>query len=447
MASTHPKVVHEVAGRTLVSWVIESVAPLHPDSLVVVVGHGADEVRRVLPAGTRTALQEPQLGTGHAVKVALDELGPIDPGDIVVVLYGDTPMLGAGLVRDLADLDDSEALRMVSVELEDPTGYGRVLRHGTGRVVGVVEERDGTPEQLAIREANAGLYAVRAHKLAESLEKVTADNDQGEYYLTDVVGILAAAGETLVAVKSTPEEVAGINSQDQLAESQAAKRSEINQRLMESGVWMLDPERVYVDASVTVEPGARIYPGVHLEGDTTVAAGAQVGPDTFVVDSSIGPGATVWYSVLRSAVVGEDCVVGPYASLRPGTVMEKGSKAGTFVETKNTTLGESAKAPHLSYLGDATVGARANIGAGSITCNYDGYHKHETVIGEDAFIGSDTMLVAPVRIGDRAITGAGSVITKDVADDSLALERGQQVEIPGYSERRKARETASEAEA
>lgn len=447
MASTKPKVAHEVAGRSLVDWVIGSVRGVEPESLVVVVGHGAEEVSRVLPAGTRTALQEPQLGTGHAVKVALEELGKMDPDDVVVVLYGDTPMLSADLVRELADLAEGETLRMVSVEMDDPTGYGRLLRDASGKVTGVVEQRDGTADQLAITEANAGLYAVRAHKLAESLEKVTADNHQGEYYLTDVVGILAAAGETLVAVKGSPEEVAGINSQDQLAEAQAAKRREINQRLMESGVWMLDPERVYVDATVTVEPGARLYPGVHLEGDTKVAAGAQVGPDSFVVDSSIGPGATVWYSVLRSAVVGEDCTVGPYASLRPGTVLEKGAKAGTFVETKNTTLGEGAKAPHLSYLGDATVGPRANVGAGSITCNYDGYQKHETVIGEDAFIGSDTMLVAPVTIGNRAITGAGSVITEDVADDALALERGQQVEIPGYSERRKARETAAEAEA
>ena len=447
MFSSVPKVAHEVAGRPLIRWVIDSVAPLEPHSLVVVVGHGANQVRQVLPEGTTTALQEQQLGTGHATRVALEALGTVATDDVVVILYGDTPMLGRDLITDLSRLDDGEALRMVTAEADDPTGYGRILRDPDGRVTGVVEQRDASPEELEITEVNAGIYAVRAGKLAESLEQITADNHQGEYYLTDVVGILAGAGENLVAVKGSPEEVAGINSQDQLAEAQAAARREINRRLMESGVWMLDPERVYVDATVTVEPGARLYPGVHLEGDTYVAAGAQVGPDTFVVDSKIGPNATVWYSVLRSAVVGEDCMVGPYASLRPGTVLEKGSKAGTFVETKNTTLGEGAKAPHLSYLGDATVGARSNIGAGTITCNYDGYHKHETVIGEDAFIGSDTMLVAPVTIGDRAITGAGSVITKDVPDDALALERGKQTEIPGYAERRKARETASEAEA
>lgn len=447
MFSPMPKVAQEVAGRPLVRWVIDAAAALEPDSVVVVVGHGADRVREVLPPRVRTAFQEEQLGTGHATGVALAELGELDPHDVVVILYGDTPMLGSELISELASLEADEALRMVTADLDDPSGYGRVLRDDNGNVVGVVEDRDATEEQKAIREVNAGIYAVRAGKLAESLGQVTADNRQGEYYLTDVVGILAASGNKLVAVKGSPEEVAGINSQDQLAEAQAAKRREINQRLMESGVWMLDPERTYIDVTVTVEPGARIYPGVHLEGETTVAAGAQVGPDVFAVDSTIGANATVWYSVLRSAVVGEECVVGPYASLRPGTVMEKGSKIGTFVETKNTTLAEGAKAPHLSYLGDATVGARANIGAGSITCNYDGYDKYETVIGEEAFIGSDTMLVAPVTIGDRAITGAGSVITKDVPDDALAVERGDQKEIPGYAERRRARKTAAEAEA
>lgn len=447
MFSPLPKVAQEVAGRPLVRWVIDAVRPLQPDSLVVVVGHGADQVRAALPEGTTTAFQEEQLGTGHATQVALAELGEPDPDDVVVVLYGDTPMLGSDLIRELASLDGGEVLRMVTADLEDPAGYGRILRDEEGFVVGVVEDRDATEEQRAITEVNAGIYAVRAGKLAESLRQVKADNRQGEYYLTDVVGILAAAGHKLMAVRGTPEEVAGINSQDQLAEAQAAKRREINQRLMESGVWMLDPERTYIDATVEIEPGARIYPGVYLQGETRVAAGAQVGPDVFAVDSTIGPNATVWYAVLRSAAVGEECTVGPYASLRPGTVMEKGSKVGTFVETKKTTLGEGAKAPHLSYLGDATVGARSNIGAGTITCNFDGYHKYETVIGEDAFIGSDTMLVAPVSIGNRAITGAGSVITEDVPDDALALERSEQTQIPGYAEKRKARKTAPEAEA
>jgi bifunctional UDP-N-acetylglucosamine pyrophosphorylase/glucosamine-1-phosphate N-acetyltransferase len=275
---------------------------------------------------------------------------------------------------------------------------------------------------------------------------VDAENSQGEYYLTDVVGILASKGDRLEAVKASAEEVSGINSQDQLADAGRELRRRINQSLMESGVWMLDPERTYIDETVTVEPGARIYPDVYLEGSTIVAAGAQIGPDVYAKDSTIGAGSTVWYAVLRGAEVGEDCQVGPYASLRPGTVLEKGSKIGTFVEAKNTVMGEEAKANHMAYLGDAVVGARSNIGAGVVTVNYDGVEKSRTEIGEDAFVGSDTMLVAPVRVGDRASTGAGSVITNDVADDALAIERSEQKEIPGYSQRREARKAAKKAE-
>ncbi|MFO7300288.1 MAG: bifunctional UDP-N-acetylglucosamine diphosphorylase/glucosamine-1-phosphate N-acetyltransferase GlmU [Actinomycetes bacterium] len=446
MRSRLPKVAHEVAGRPLVNWVIDAATTLQPESLVVVVGHGAEEVGAILPPGTRTALQAEQHGTGHATKVALAELGDLDPDDVVVILYGDTPLITSDLVRSLAAFEEGEALRMVTAEVDDPSGYGRVVRDPHGSVIAVVEDRDADEAQKAIREINAGFYSVRAGLLAESLGQISPHNDQGEYYLTDVVGILAAAGHRLTAVRAAPEEVAGINSQDQLAEAQAAKRREINQRLMESGVWMLDPDRVYIDATVTVEPGARIYPDTYLRGDTRVAAGAEVGPDVWAEDSTIGANSRVWYAVLRSSVVGEECQVGPFASLRPGTVMERGSKIGTFVETKNTTLGEGAKAPHLSYLGDATVGSRANIGAGTITCNYDGISKYPTVIGEGAFIGSDTMLVAPVTIGDGAITGAGSVITRDVSPGALAVERSDQVEIPGYAERRRSRKSASDPE-
>ncbi len=446
MMSDFPKVAHTVAGRPLVNWVLESVAPLGPASLVVVVGHGAEQVAQALPAGTSTVLQEPQLGTGHATTVGLDALAGTAPDDVVLVLYGDTPLLPTALLEELSALGPDESARLVTSDMDDPTGYGRILRDATGNPVGIIEDGDCTPDQRSISEVNAGIYAVRYRILVDALAEVTDDNHQGEFYLTDVIGILAARGDRLVAVTASPQEVAGINSQDQLAEAQRLLRSEINHRLMESGVWMLDPERTYIDATVSVAPGARIYPGVHLEGTTTVGAGARVGPDVFAVDSVIGEGATVWYSVLRSATVGADCQVGPYASLRPGTVLERGAKAGSFVETKNATLGEDAKASHLAYLGDTTVGARSNIGAGTITCNYDGYQKHHTEIGEDVFIGSDTMLVAPVRIGDQAVTGAGSVITRDVPDGSLAVERGEQREVPGYSERRKARKAALDAE-
>lgn len=446
MKSDLAKVAHVAAGRPLIGWVLEAVNPLEPERTVVVVGHGADQVRSILPEGVSDALQAEQNGTGHAAQIGLDSLGPVDPGDVVMILYGDTPLLTPELLADLADLDDDESARLISARLDDPSGYGRVLRSETGKVLGIVEHRDCTPEQLAIEEINAGIYAVRAGRLSDALKQVDNDNAQGEYYLTDVIGILVAEGDKLTAVEATPEEVMGINSQDQLAAARKELQRRTNQRLMESGVAIVDPDRTYIDETVRVEPGARIYPGTHLEGETKVGADSQVGPDVFAVDATIGAGTTVWYAVLRGAVVGDGCEVGPYASLRPGTVLKDGAKVGTFVETKNTTLGEGAKAPHLSYLGDATVGARANIGAGSITCNYDGYDKHPTEIGEGAFIGSDTMLVAPVRIGDRAITGAGSVITRDVPDDALAVERSVQKEIRGYSQRREARKAAEDAE-
>ena len=446
MKSDLPKVAHTAAGKPLVNHVIAAADALDPASTVVVVGHGADQVRALLPEGVTDALQAEQLGTGHATQIGLDVLGPVDPDDIVLVLYGDTPLLTPTLLNELADLDEGESGRMISSRFPDPSGYGRITRDVAGEVSGIVEHRDCTPDQLEIDEINAGLYAIRASRLIDSLKRVTNDNAQGEFYLTDVIGILAAEGDRLSTVEATPQEVMGINSQDQLAEARKELRRRTVQRLMESGVAIVDPDNTYIDETVTIAPGARIYPGTHLEGDTSVGVGSQVGPDVFAVDSTIGENATVWYAVLRSAQIGDECEVGPYASLRPGTVLERGSKVGTFAETKNTTLGEGAKAPHLTYLGDATVGAGANIGAGTITCNYDGYHKHPTEIGEGAFVGSDTMLVAPVRIGKDAITGAGSVITRDVADGALAIERSDQREIPGYARFREARKAAEDAE-
>jgi bifunctional UDP-N-acetylglucosamine pyrophosphorylase/glucosamine-1-phosphate N-acetyltransferase len=446
MMSELPKVAHMAAGRPLIGWVLETVAGLDPETTVVVVGHGASEVERLLPDHVVSAIQEEQLGTGHATSVGLNAIKDIDPNDTVVVLYGDLPLLTTDLVSGLAARGDEIAARLVVVEFEDPSGYGRVIHDSNGLVTSIVEEKDTNEEQRALRDINAGVYSFRAGDLIDALAGISNENAQGEYYLTDVIGILADRGERIEPVRAVPEEVVGINSQDQLAEARRLLQARTNQRLMESGVWMLDPERTYVDDTVTVEPGARIYPGVHLEGGTTVGAGAQVGPDVFAVDSSIGAGATVWYAVLRGAVVGDECEVGPYASLRPGSVLERGSKVGTFVETKNTTLGEKAKAPHLSYLGDASVGARSNIGAGTITCNYDGFEKHRTEIGQDVFIGSDSMLVAPLTIGDGAVIAAGSVITEDVAEGALAIERNEQKEIPGYARRRAQKRAARKSE-
>ncbi|MFP3916135.1 MAG: bifunctional UDP-N-acetylglucosamine diphosphorylase/glucosamine-1-phosphate N-acetyltransferase GlmU [Actinomycetota bacterium] len=445
MRSDQAKVLHRAAGRPLLDWVLESVAEAKPDRTVVVVGHRAEEVESALPAGLACALQEPQNGTGHAVQVGLERLGELDPEDTVLVAYGDMPLVSGEVYRDLADRAPDVAAAVTTVD-PGPDGFGRILRGPGGEVAGIVEERDCDARQAAITERNVGMYAFAAGVLEDAVAGLSAANAQGELYLTDVIARIARSGGRISARPVEPEEVTGVNSHSDLADVQALLRRRINRRLMESGVWMLDPDRTYVDASVLVEPGARLYPGSHLEGSTIVRSGATVGPDSLVTDSEVGEEATVLYSVLRGARVGSGASVGPYASLRAGTILGDGSKVGTFVETKKTTLGAGAKVPHLSYMGDAVIGERANVGAGSITCNYDGYDKHPTVVGDDAFIGSDTMLVAPVRVGDRAVTGAGSVITSDVAPGALAVERSAQKEVPGYAERRAARQRGKNAD-
>jgi bifunctional UDP-N-acetylglucosamine pyrophosphorylase/glucosamine-1-phosphate N-acetyltransferase len=445
MMSSLPKVAHLAAGRPLVGWVTDAVAKSNPDAVVVVVGHGAEQVRAYLDPGIGIAIQSEQLGTGHATRVGLEALDGVNPDDTVVVLNGDMPLITSDLVARLVDRPAATAALLVTSVFDDPSGYGRIIR-ANGNLIGVVEDRDCSPEQLEISEINAGLYSFRAGDLTRALDQITGDNSQGELYITDVIGILSREDATLESVNAAPQEVIGINSQDQLADARKQLRTRINMKHLEAGVKIIDPERTYIDDTVMIEPGATIYPGVHLEGETVVGADARIGPDVFAVDSEIGSESLVWYSVLRGAVVGENCEVGPYASLRKGTVLQDRAKLGTFVETKNSTLGEGAKANHLTYLGDATIGRGTNIGAGTVTCNFDGYEKHATTIGEDAFIGSDTMLVAPLNIGDRAITGAGSAITRDVEADALAVERSEQKNIEGYARRRAERQAAKTAE-
>jgi bifunctional UDP-N-acetylglucosamine pyrophosphorylase/glucosamine-1-phosphate N-acetyltransferase len=436
MKSPLPKVLHKVAGRPLLSWVLQAVAQSSPTKTVVVIGYGADQVRAIIPDGIDTVIQEPQKGTGHAASVGLDHLARLDSDDRVLVVNGDLPLLSAELLTSVAEAAVGRAAAFVTVEMPDPSGYGRIVRDDLGRVVGVVEEGDASPEQAAIREVNAGLYCFRYEDLAKALAQIRTDNVQGELYLTDVIDVLVGNGKDVVTVSAEAMSAMGVNSHDQLAIADAEARSQLATAWMRRGVWMQDPGRVYIDADVELESGVRIYPGVHLEGATKVGEGATLGPDSFIVDSVIGAKATVSYAVVRGSVVGEDADVGPYASLRPGTVLGVGAKAGTFVEVKNTTIGEGAKVPHLSYMGDAEIGAGANIGAGSITCNFDGVEKHRTVIGKDAFIGSDTMLVAPLTIGEGAVTGAGSVITRDVEPGALAVERSAQKDVPNYTANR-----------
>lgn len=443
MRSPLPKVLHEVAGRPMLAWVLDAVAATKPSRTVVVVGYGGEQVMATLPPDVEACVQEPQGGTGHATEVALGHLGSGD--EDVVVVPGDVPLLGADTLAPLARGGDVAAT-ILTATLDDPTGYGRVVRDEGGRVRAVVEQTDADQETLTIREVNVGMYRFRRADLDEALAAIGDDNAQGEKYLTDVVGWLVARGRPVEAVEVPAAETMGVNDHVQLARANAVRRRWILERWMAEGVAVSDPDTTYVDAGVELGVGVRLHPGVHLLGATRVGEGAEIGPDVYLEDSRVGEGARVWYSVLRGVEVGPEVQVGPYASLRPGTVLARGAKAGTFVEMKNTSVGEGAKVPHLSYLGDASVGDRANVGAGTITCNYDGYDKHRTEIGADAFIGSDTMLVAPVTIGEAAVTGAGSVITRDVAPGALAVERSQQREIPGYAARRAARKAAQEAE-
>ncbi|MDP3983486.1 MAG: bifunctional UDP-N-acetylglucosamine diphosphorylase/glucosamine-1-phosphate N-acetyltransferase GlmU, partial [Acidimicrobiia bacterium] len=446
MKSDKPKVLHRAAGRTLLDWALAAVQVVDPDRVVVVVGHGAGEVAAHVPEKIESVIQSPQLGTGHATAIALNRLGAMASEDLVLITYGDMPLVTGDLLRQVLGASPGVGGVMVSTHLEDPSGYGRVLRNEDGSLARVVEDRDATPAQRQVSEVNAGLYVFRGDLLGSALSQLAPDNAQGEYYLPDVVPLLLQQGQRVEVVVAPAETVLGVNSHDQLAEAEAILRRRINRHWQQEGVWMQDPDRVYIDAAVELAPGVRLFPGVHLQGSCRVESGAVIGPETFISDSEVGQDARIWYSVVRAARVGAGAEVGPYASLRQGTVLKAAAKAGTFVEMKNTTLGEGAKVPHLSYMGDATIGARANVGAGSITCNYDGFDKHHTTIGEEAFIGSDTMLVAPVTIGDRAVTGAGSVITHDVAEGALAVERSVQKDVPGYAARREQRHHTAETE-
>lgn len=439
MRTGKAKVLHEACGRTLLEWVLEAADAFDPDDVAVVVGYQADEVAAILSEGPTAVTQEPQNGTGHAAQVGLTVF--TRPHDTVVVLPGDMPLIRPEtLVALMAHhAEAASAATVLTVDLSDPSGYGRVVRDGEF-VSEIVEERDATPDQRSITEVNTSVYVFDGHLLDGALGQIGSDNDQGEQYLTDVIGVLVRDGHKVGTFVADQAEGFGVNSQGQLAEAAAVLRSRINDELLDEGVWMLDPSRVYIDASVSIAPGAKIYPDVYLTGDTTVSAGACIGPSVQVHDSDVGENATVLNAVLNGAVVGAGATVGPFAYLRPGAVLADGAKAGTYVEIKNSRVGSGSKVPHLSYIGDTTIGEGTNVGAGTITVNYDGYKKHRTVIGDRVRIGSDSMLIAPVTIGDDAFTGAGSVITSDVPTGSLGIERNVQTNIPDYAERRLRRE-------
>ena len=440
MRAILPKVIHGVAGRPMIQWVLEAVARLEPAQTAVVVKPDADPVVAMLPEYATPVVQPRQLGTAHALQVALGVIS-LDPGDHVLVVPADTPLITNETLDRMARLHrrTGSAATCMTANMDDPTGYGRVVRDGWDRVQRIVEHADTTTRERDIKEINGGIYMFDGDFIRDAVEHVERNNAQGEYYLPDVVAILGAEGHGISAYRTDAEELSGVNTQDQLAQVAAIMRGRINQAWMRAGVWMQDPTRVYIDATVELGAGVCLYPGVYLEGTTSVRAGAEIGPDTYISDSRVGAGARVWYSVIRGASVGQNVEVGPYVSLRAGTELLEGSKAGTFVEVKNSVVGRGAKVPHLAYVGDADIGDEANIGAGTITANYNGFDKQRTQVGRRVHIGSNTVLVAPVTVEDDAYTAAGSAITRNVSKGALGIERSPQREIPGYAERRRAR--------
>lgn len=435
MHSRRPKVLHRIAGRCLVEHVLAAAGEAGIEKQIVVIGHGAEEVREALGPEYTYVLQEQQLGTGHALARARDAAGA---AATVLVLCGDTPLLRpATLARLLKEHRDRQAaVTILTSVIDNPTGYGRIIRDGRGMVTGIVEERDANPVERTIREINTGIYCFETVPLWHLLEKLRPDNEQEEYYLTDVVGMACRENLPVQAVAAgDPEEILGVNDRAQLAIAGAILRRRVNTNLMHSGVTIIDPDTTYIDVTVKVGRDTIIYPGTFLEGNTIIGEECSLGPGTTLRDCRVGKGSRVVHTVALESEIGPGCQVGPFAYLRPGTFLDTRVKVGDFVEIKASRIGADSKVPHLTYLGDTTVGTGVNIGAGTITCNFDGEKKWPTIIEDGAFIGSNSNLVAPVRVGAGALVGAGSTITEDVPAWSMALARGRQVNLPGRSKK------------
>ena len=422
MSSAQPKVLHPVLGDPMVRYSLRLAQEVGARPVALVVGYGADQVREATADFAVTyVLQEEQLGTGHAVLQARAALE--GRADAVLVFYADMPLLRAETVQALVEHHRASGatLTLLTVEQEESLGFGRVVRDAEGRVQAIVEERDCTPEQRAIRELNCGVYVFRAPWLWANLPRLERNPRKGEYYLTDLVALAAAQGEPIAAVAAAdPEEVLGINTRVHLAQAEVVLRRRINERWMLAGVTLVDPARTYIQATVVIGRDTVLWPDTYLLGRTVVGERCEIGPGSWIVDSQVGDGCRVMASVLEGAVMEAGSNIGPFSHLRRGAHLGPGAHVGNFAEIKNARLGAGAKMGHFSYLGDAEVGPRANIGAGTITCNYDGERKHRTEIGEDAFLGSDTLLVAPVKVGKGAKTGAGAVVTRDVPPHALA---------------------------
>ncbi len=457
MKSKTPKVLHAIGGRTLLGHAVHAAAGVEPAHLVVVVGHERERVAAAArAAGSATgrdvliAVQESQNGTGDAVRAGLAAL-PADFAGTVVVTAADVPLLDSATISDLLAehaAAPAAAVTVLSFTAADPTGYGRVLRTQDGHVTEIVEEADATPEQRAVTEVNSGVYAFARADLESALAGLRADNSQAELYLTDVVKIANAAGRTVRGTHCPdPLIVAGCNDRAQLS----ALGKELNRRIVRShqlaGVTVVDPDSTWIGVEVRIAADVTIAPGTHLEGSTTIAEDAVVGPDSTLVDADVRAGARVARSSVHESIVGPGATVGPYSYLRAGTVLGGGGKIGAFAETKNAEIGEDSKVPHLSYVGDAIIGRGTNIGCSTVFVNYDGVNKHRTVVGDHVRIGSDTMLIAPLTVGDGAYTAAGTVLKEDVPPGALAVSGGAQRNIEGWVQRRRPNTASADAAA
>lgn len=431
MKSALPKVLHPIAGKPMVSHVVDAARALSPQSITVVYGHGGEHVREALSGQSlHWALQAEQLGTGHAVAQAMSFVSE----DVVLILYGDVPLIRADTLREFVARANADTIALMTLTMDNPTGYGRIIRDADGRVQRIVEQKDANDAELAVDEVNTGILACPRAFLADVLPKLKSNNAQGEYYLTDVIGMAVQAGLSIDTMQPAHDwEVDGVNDRVQLARLERIYQRVQAEALMRAGVTVLDPARLDVRGTVTCGTDITLDVNTVLIGDILLGDRVSVGPNCVIRNARIAADTVIEAnSVIDGAVIGAGCHVGPFARLRPGTELADHARIGNFVETKNARLGEGAKANHLTYLGDAEVGAHSNIGAGTITCNYDGVNKSKTVIGDNAFIGSNSALVAPVNVGAGATVGAGSVITTDVPDAHLGVGRSKQRNISGW---------------
>lgn len=438
MCSEFPKVVHKAAGKPMIQHVIETIQSADITDIIVVIGHGRDKVMQMLQDyRVRFAIQEEQLGTGHALLQAKDF---IDSDSTVIVLSGDIPLLRGETLRQLRSVHHRKnaACSFISADLPDPYGYGRVVRNSDQSFSRIVEERDADEAQRLIKEINSGIYCFQAEAAFEMLSEINTDNVQGEYYLTDVLEMLKKNDRMVQILKiADKQEIYGINDRVQLAYAEAALRNRKNIELMKKGVTIIDPASTFIDWDVNIGEDTILHPFTLIEGKTSIGEACEIGPYCRINDSAISDRVIIESSRINGAKIGRECTIGPYAYLRPQSELHDNVKIGDFAEVKKSVIGDNSKIPHLSYIGDAVIGKGVNIGAGTITCNYDGEDKYPTIIGDNAFVGSNTNLVAPVTVGENSTIGAGSTITQNVLPKSLAVERAQQKQILNWVRKRK----------